>query len=157
MWYFKPLLETAGGRPDEDDYGVGVRHIWVFTQFDTKRFITSTAKNNVLGKHAAYELSEENVMPELSRRQKAIIANFLQVSRKHFDLSHRNIDLQTYLQHSGRTIIQSLLIAGSVGIGGTAYAEPVFTGAETRAERITRETPSTADEWKARPPVERMP
>jgi hypothetical protein len=128
-----------------------------FTQFDTKRFITSTAKNNVLGKHAAYELSEENVMPELSRRQKAIIANFLQVSRKHFDLSHRNIDLQTYLQHSGRTIIQSLLIAGSVGIGGTAYAEPVFKGAETRAERITRETPSTADEWKARPPVERMP
>jgi len=96
-------------------------------------------------------------MPELSRRQKAIIANFIQVSRKHFDLSHRNIDLQTYLQHSGRTIIQSLLIAGSVGIGGTAYAEPVFKGAETRAELITRETPSTADEWKARPPVERMP
>jgi hypothetical protein len=91
-------------------------------------------------------------MPELSRRQKAIIANFLQVSRKHFGLSHRNTDRQTYLH-----IIQSLLIAGSVGIGGSAYAEPVFKGGETRAERITRETPSTADEWKARPPVERMP
>ena len=96
-------------------------------------------------------------MPELSRRQKAIIANFLQVSRKNFDLSHRNTDRQTFLQHSGRTIIQSLLIAGSVGIGGTAYAEPVFKGGETHAERITRETPSTAEEWKARSPVERMP
>ena len=96
-------------------------------------------------------------MPELSRRQKAIIANFLQVSRKHFGLSRRNTDRQTCLQHSGRTIIQSLLIAGSVGIGGSAYAESAFKGGETRAERITRETPSTADEWKARPPVERMP
>jgi len=56
-----------------------------FTQFDTKRFITSTATSIDFGKHAAYELSEENVMPELSRRQKAIIANFLQVSRKNFD------------------------------------------------------------------------
>ncbi len=128
-----------------------------FVQFDTKRFITSTAKNHVLGKHGVCELSEENVMPEFSSRQKAIIDNLLQVSRKHFGLSHRNIDRQTYLQHFGRTIIQSLLIAGSVGIGGTAYAEPVFKGGETRAERITRETPSTAEEWKARPPVERMP
>ena len=97
-------------------------------------------------------------MPELSRRQKATIANFLQVSRKHFGLSHRNSDRQTYLQHSGRTIIQSLLIAGSVGIGGTAYAEsPVNEEGETRAERTTRETPSIAEEWKARQPVERMP
>ncbi len=96
-------------------------------------------------------------MPKLSSRQKAIIANLLQVSRKHFGLSHRNIDRQTYLQHSGRTIIQSLLIVGSVGIGGTAYAEPVFKGGEIRAERTARETPSTAEEWKARPPVERMP
>ena len=67
-------------------------------------------------------------MPKLSRRQKAIIANFLQVSREHFGLSHRNTGRLTYLQHSGRTMIQSLLIAGSVGIGGTAYAEPVFKG-----------------------------
>lgn len=128
-----------------------------FSQFDTKRFITSTATSNVFAKDGACELSEENVMPKLSRRQKAIIANFLQVSRKHFGLSHRNIDRQTYLQHSGRTIIQSLLIAGSVGIGGTAYAELLFKGGETRAERTTRETPSIAEEWKARQPVERMP
>ena len=75
-------------------------------------------------------------MPKLSRRQKAIIANFLQVSRRHFDLSHRNIDRQTYLQHFGRTIIQSLLIAGSVGIGGTAYAESSVNGeSDIRAER----------------------
>ena len=97
-------------------------------------------------------------MPELSRRQKTIIANFLQVSRKHFGLSHRNTDRQTYLQHSGRTIIQSLLIAGSVGIGGNVYAESTFSEwGDMRAERTARQTPSAAEEWKARPPVERMP
>jgi hypothetical protein len=129
-----------------------------FTQFDTKRLITSTAKNNVLGKDGSCQLSEENVMPKLSRRQEAIIANLLQVSRKHFGLSHRNIDRQTYLQHSGRTIIQSLLIAGSVGIGGTAYAESSVNGeSDIRAERTARQPPSTAEEWKVRPPVERMP
>jgi hypothetical protein len=136
-------------------YGVAV--LGRFTQFDTKRFTTSTAKNKVLGKDGTCELSEENVMPKLSRWQKATIANFLQVSREHFDLSYRNIDRQTYLQHSGRTIIQSLLLAGSVGIGGTAYAEPFLKERETRAECITRETQSTAEEWKLSPPVERMP
>jgi len=97
-------------------------------------------------------------MPKLSRRQEAIIANLLQVSRKHFGLSHRNIDRQTYLQHSGRSIIQSLLIAGSVGIGGNVYAESSFSeGGDMRAERTARQPQSTAEEWKVRPPVERMP
>jgi hypothetical protein len=96
-------------------------------------------------------------MPELSRRQKANIARFLQLSRNHLGVSHRNMDRQTRLQHSGRTIIQTLLIAGSVGIGSTAYAEPAFKGSETRAERIARDPTSTVDAWGGRPPVERMP
>ena len=96
-------------------------------------------------------------MPKLSLRQKAIIANFLQVSRKHFDLSHRNMDRQTCLQHSRRSIIRSLLLAGSVGIGGNALAEPFVKEVETRAECITREPSSTAEGRNPRPPIERMP
>ena len=96
-------------------------------------------------------------MPELSRRQKANIARFLQLSRNHMGVSQRNMDRQTRLQHSGRTIIQTLLIAGSVGIGSTAYPEPAFKGSETRAERIARDPTSAVDAWGGRPPVERMP
>jgi hypothetical protein len=96
-------------------------------------------------------------MPKFSRRQKATIANFLQVSRKHFGLTQCNTGHQTYLQHSGRTLIQSLLIAGSVGISGTAYAEPFFKGGETRAERTARQPDSIVEEWGGRPPIERMP
>lgn len=96
-------------------------------------------------------------MPELSRRQKANIAKFLQLSRIHFELSRRNMDRQTRLQHSGQTIIQTLLIAGSVGIGSTAYAEPAYKGSETRSERIARDPTSTVEQWSGRPPVERMP
>ena len=66
-------------------------------------------------------------MTKLSRRQKATIANFRQISRVHFSLCHRNIGRRTHLQHFRRTIIQSLLIAGSVGIGGNVYAESSFS------------------------------
>ena len=66
-------------------------------------------------------------MSKLSRSQKATVANFLQVSRVHFGLFHRNLSRQARLRHFRRTIIQSLLIAGSVGIGGTAYAECPLT------------------------------
>ena len=128
-----------------------------FAQFGTKRFTMPTAKSNNLGNIGTYELSEENVMPELSRRQKANIAKFLKLSRIHFELSRRNMDRQTRLQHSGRSIIQTLLIAGSVGIGSTAYAEPAFKGSETRSDRIARDPTSTVDQWGGRPPVERMP
>jgi hypothetical protein len=97
-------------------------------------------------------------MSKLSRRQKSTIANFLQVSRVHFGLCHRNMVLRTKLRHFRRTIIQSLLIAASVGIGGTVYAESSFSeGGDMRAERTARQTPSAAEEWKARSPVERMP
>jgi hypothetical protein len=97
-------------------------------------------------------------MSKLSRMQKATIANFLQVSRVHFGLYHCNIGLQANLRRFRRTIIQSLLIAGSLGIGGTAYAEmSVIEEPEMRAERTTRQLTSTAEDWKVRSPVERMP
>jgi hypothetical protein len=97
-------------------------------------------------------------MSKLSRRQKSTIANFLQVSRVHFGLCHRNIGRRIHLWHFRRTIIQSLLIAGSVGIGGTVYAESSFSEeGDMCVERTARQTPSTAEEWKVGPPVERMP
>jgi hypothetical protein len=97
-------------------------------------------------------------MSKLSRMQKTTAANFLQVSRVHFGLFHRNPSCQARLRHFCRTIIQSMLIVGSVGIGGTAYAESSFNKeGDMRAERTARQPPSTAEEWKVRSPVERMP
>jgi len=99
-------------------------------------------------------------MPKLSRRQKAIIANFLQVSRVHFGLSHRNIGRLTHLQNFRRTMIQSLLLAGSVGIpfGGTAYARmPDIGEPEMRDERNAPHRTSTTEKQDTRSLVERMP
>jgi hypothetical protein len=97
-------------------------------------------------------------MSKLNQRQKTNIANFLQVSRVHFGLGHRNIGLRTKLRHFRRTIVQCLLIAASVGIGGAAYAESSCNDdVDMRTERTARQSPSTADAWKVRSPIERMP
>jgi len=131
-----------------------------FTQFDTKRFITSTAKYSVFGKHGACEVCREIVMSKLSRMQKATVANFLQVSRVHFGLFHRNVSRQTRLRHFRRTIIQSLLLAGSVGIpfGSTAYAEmSANEKPEMRDGWTSPHSPSTTEKQHGRSPIERMP
>jgi hypothetical protein len=99
-------------------------------------------------------------MSKLSRRQKATVANFLQVSRVHFDLCHRSISFRTHLRHFRRTIIQSLLLAGSVGIpfGSTAYAKMSVIGEpEMRDERNAPHRASTTEKRVTRSLVERMP
>ena len=99
-------------------------------------------------------------MSKLSHVQKAALANFIQVSRVHFGLFHCNVDRQTRLRHFRRSIIQSLLLAGTVGIpfGSTAYAEiSANEKTEMRAEWTAPHHSPTPGERNARLLMERMP
>jgi len=58
---------------------------------------------------------EEIVLATLSNWQQATINNFLQVSRLHFGLGHNRTGYWSRRRHTYRTIVKSLLIAGSIG------------------------------------------
>lgn len=99
-------------------------------------------------------------MSNLSSRQQTAIASFLQVSRVHFGLCRRRTGLWSRLRRFRKTIIQSLLIVGSIGsqFGGAAYAEiSVIEKPETRTERAALSSPTTSTDGGVRSVVERMP
>ena len=94
-------------------------------------------------------------MATLSSWQQATIANFLQVSRLHFGLGHNRTGYWSRRRHAYRTMVKSLLIAGSIGgqVGDAAYAEPaVVRTAETRTDREAPNRASSAlEEWRKSP------
>ncbi len=98
---------------------------------------------------------EEIFMATLSSWQQATIANFLQVSRLHFGLGHNRTGYWSSRRHAYRTMVKSLLIAGSIGgqVGDVAYAEPaVMRTAETRTDREAPNPASSAlEEWRKSP------
>jgi hypothetical protein len=100
-------------------------------------------------------LPEDIVMATLSHRQQTTIANFLQVSRLHFNLGHNRTGHWSRRRHAYRTMVKSLLIAGSIGgqVGDAAYAEPaVMKTAETRSDReAPNRASSGVEEWRRSP------
>lgn len=99
-------------------------------------------------------------MANLSRRQQATAASFLQVSRMHFGLCRRRTGLWFRLRRFRRTILQSLLIAGSIGsqFGTAASAETsAIEAAETRNNPVATNGQLSPDEIRSRSPIERMP
>lgn len=76
-------------------------------------------------------------------RQSDVVKNFLRVSRRYFDLGHDRRDFPG-LKRVGRTVLQSLLIAGSLGgtLGGVAHAD--FLPDETPEARTESGTSSSA-------------
>lgn len=98
---------------------------------------------------------EEIALATLSSWQQATINNFLQVSRLHFGLGHNRTGYWSRRRHTYRTIVKSLLIAGSIGgqVGNAAYAEAaVMRTAETRTDREAPNRASSAvEEWRRSP------
>ena len=94
-------------------------------------------------------------MATLSSWQQPTITNFLQVSRLHFGLGHNRTGYWSGRRRAYRTMVKSLLIAGSIGgqFGDVAYAEPaVMRTAETRTEREAPNPASAAlEEWRRSP------
>lgn len=91
--------------------------------------------------------------------QQATIANFLKVSRSHFGLGHNRTGYWSRRRHAYRTMVKSLLIAGSIGgqVGDAAYAEPtVMRTAETRTDREApnRESSTLEEWWRSPAPAE---
>jgi len=76
-------------------------------------------------------------MSNPSYRQSDVVKDFLRVSRRYFDLAPDCPDLPR-LKRAGRVVLQSLLIAGSLGgtLGGVAHADyPADETPEVRTER----------------------
>ena len=99
-------------------------------------------------------------MSNLSRRQQTAIASFLQVSRVHFGLCRRRTGLWSRLRRFRKTMIQTMLIVGSIGsqLGGAAYAEiSAIEKSETRTERTAPSSSTTTTDRGVRSVVERMP
>jgi hypothetical protein len=98
---------------------------------------------------------EEIILETLSSWQQATIANFLQVSRLHFGLGHNRTGYWSRRTGACRTMVKSLLIAGTIGaqVGDAAYADPAVTRtAETRTDREAPNRASSAvEEWRRSP------
>jgi hypothetical protein len=77
-------------------------------------------------------------MANPSNRQKSTLANFLQASRTYFSLGNASAGPRSRGSRTLRTVVKSLLIAGSIGgpVGEIAYADPVEVRVtESRDER----------------------
>lgn len=71
-------------------------------------------------------------------RQSDVVKEFLRVSRRYFDLGPDRPDFPGLKKRVGRAVLQSLLIAGSLGgtLGGVAHADFLPDDSpEARAER----------------------
>ena len=94
-------------------------------------------------------------MATLSHRQQTTIANFLHVSRLHFNLGHSRTGYWSRRRPAYRSMVKSLLIAGSIAgqVGDAAYAEPaVMRTAETRTDReAPNRASSSVEEWRRSP------
>jgi hypothetical protein len=86
-----------------------------------------------------------------SNSTQGTIADFLQVSRRHFGLGKGRTGYGSRRRQALRAVVKSLLIAGSVGgpIPNAAYAEPPEAKtAESRTNRDSEEqTLPVAGEW----------
>lgn len=96
-------------------------------------------------------------MANPGRRQQDVVTNFLRVARVHFGLDQRSPGFAARLRRVGRTVFQSLMVAGSLGgtLGSAANAEPAIP--EVRTERLSPAEAQSATQPGERSPVERMP
>jgi len=95
------------------------------------------ANASFFAKMGAVQFAEEQPMSNPSYRQSDVVKDFLRVSRRYFDLAPDCPDLPR-LKRAGRVVLQSLLIAGSLGgtLGGVAHADyPADETPEVRTER----------------------
>ncbi|QKV57784.1 MAG: hypothetical protein HT580_11595 [Dechloromonas sp.] len=83
------------------------------------------ANTSFFAKMKSEQLAEAEPMSNPGYQQSDVVKNFLRVSRRYFDLGPDRSDFPGLKKRVGRAVLQSLLIAGSLGgtLGAVAHAD----------------------------------